>query len=106
VPVRVEPGSRQKPAALSRLLHELRALPLWNQKAVPWYSFVPDLVTMFRTEPALRPYSGRNWFVMRRTSCTMSGLLIDCWPPETDGSLMSCPSIMKLFERRRPPFEE
>src|SRR5215510_6482295 len=93
-------------AFLSRLLGAFRALSLWNQKAVPWRLLLPLLVTTFMTEPAARPYSAENWFVISRTSWTMSGLFIDCERPETPGSLMSWPWIMKLFERNRMPLAE
>jgi type I restriction enzyme, S subunit len=56
------------PARLSRLLHEFKALSLWNQNAEPWKSFVPLLVTKFTTDPAARPYSAENWFVISRNS--------------------------------------
>src|SRR6266850_1056639 len=56
------------PARLSRLLHEFRALSLWNQNAEPWKSFVPLLVTRLTTDPAARPYSAENWFVISRNS--------------------------------------
>src|SRR5262245_64094622 len=61
---------------------------------------------MLTTEPAARPYSAANWLVTRRSSCTTSGLLIGCCEPETLGSLLSWPSNMKLFERRRMPLTE
>ena len=81
----------------------LRLLSLWNQNADPRNWLVPLLVMTFITDPAARPYSAENWFVMSRTSCTMSVLLIGCWRPVTLGSLLSWPSSMKLLERRRAP---
>ena len=81
----------------------LKSLRFANQKPEPWRLFVPLLVTTFITDPAARPYSAANWFVIRRTSATMSVLLIGCWRPVTLGSLLSWPSIMKLLERARMP---
>jgi hypothetical protein len=96
----------QKPAALLRLLHALSALSLWNQKPEPWYSFEPDLVMALKTELELRPNSAENWLVTSRTSWMRSGLLRAMAAPATPKSLLSCPSMRKLFERRRPPLAE
>ena len=98
-------GASRAPAALSRLLREFRLLSLWNQNADPLKLLVPLLVTTLTTEPAARPNSAANWFVISRTSWTMSVLLIGCCRPVTLGSLLSWPSIMKLFERSRMPFD-
>jgi hypothetical protein len=43
---------------------------------------------------------------MSRTSWTTSVLFIGCNRPATLGSLLSCPSSMKLFDRRRMPLTE
>ena len=61
---------------------------------------------MFTTEPAARPYSGRNWLVIKRNSATTSGLLISCTSPVTEELFESAPSIMKLLERVRIPLTE
>src|SRR5260221_11871378 len=39
---------------------------------LPCQALEPDLVITFTTEPALRPYSGPNWLVMRTYCCTNS----------------------------------
>ena len=88
---------------MSRLLIALKSLRFAYQKPEPWNAFVPFLVTTFMTEPAARPYSAENWFVIRRISETVSVLLMGCWRPVTLGSLLSWPSIMKLLERVRMP---
>src|ERR1044071_1298873 len=96
----------QKPPCLLRLLHAFSALSLWNQKPEPWNSLPPDLVMALKTAEPLRPYSAVNWLVTSRTSWMRSGLLRPTVAPATPKSLLSCPSIMKLFERTRPPLAE
>ena len=54
----------------------------------------PRVEAVVVVEEECRPV---NWFVMSRTSWTTSVLFIGCNRPATLGSLLSCPSSMKLF---------
>ena len=49
----------------SKLLNEFRIVLFSAAKTLPCQALLPDLVTMFTTEPELRPYSGPNWLVTR-----------------------------------------
>ena len=82
-------GESVRPAALSWLFREFSLSSLWKMNADPRKSLVPFLVITFITDPAARPNSAANWFVMSRISWTMSVLLIGCWRPVTLGSLLS-----------------
>ena len=96
-------GACSSPRFLSRFVRAFNSLFWWNTKPEPWNAFDPLLVSTFSTEPAARPYSAANWLVMSRSSWMMSVLFSGCWRPVTLGSLLSCPSIMKLFDRERIP---
>src|SRR5215471_14821700 len=81
---------------------ELFSLP----KMLPCQLLVPDLVMMFTTEPALRPYSGPNWLVTRTYCCTNSVLLTNSDGPPTLLSLLFCPSSSWSLLRPRSPLLE
>src|SRR5215472_13595959 len=73
---------------------------------LPCQPLVPDLVTTFTTDPALRPYSGPNWLVMSTYCCTNSASVTNSPGPPTLLSLLFCPSICWSLLRPRKPLEE
>ena len=75
-------------------------------KMLPCQSLPPDFVTMFTTEPELRPYSGPNWLVTRTYCCTNSGLVTNRDGPATLLSLLFWPSICWSLFLPRSPLEE
>src|SRR5262249_14777751 len=88
------------------LLRALRKLLYSVPNTEPCHALEPDLVMMFTTEPALRPYSGPKLLVTITYCCTKLVLLTKSDGPPTLLSLLFWPSISWSLLRPRSPFEE
>src|SRR5438270_2734061 len=73
---------------LSKLFSAFRIELFSLPKTLPCQALPPDLVTMFTTEPELRPYSGPNWLVTRTYCATNSGSVTKSPGPPTLLSLL------------------
>ena len=54
--------------------HGIQEVVVFSAVTLPCQALDPDLVMMFTTEPALRPYSGPKWLVTITYCCTKFGV--------------------------------
>src|ERR1039457_6251388 len=99
-------GTLVKPSKAFCVLVRVAVFQLFSvTKASPCQELVPDLVTMLTTEPELRLYSTPKLLVVTWYSCTQSVLPRKMLGPETELSLLFCPSICWSLLRPRIPLE-